>query len=108
MVTTASPALFDLLAQIPLAGIVVAVIVIFLRYLEKSDERQRQFIADQRNEHAQALAGITDAMHSLTTELSAMRLDHTEHHTYTEQSIQTMQSIIGQRRAGDTSATQKR
>ena len=50
--------IIELLLQVPLAGVNIIVVVLFLRFLERNDERQKQFIADQRKDNNGAVLAL--------------------------------------------------
>jgi hypothetical protein len=81
----------ELLMQIPLAGVNILVVVLFLKYLEKSDERQRAFMSESRkenNEHISLMTVQVAELHKVTM----------EHHTVMIGAIQEMRMAISRHR----------
>jgi hypothetical protein len=73
---TALPSLpWELLFQIPLAAIVVAVVWIFLKYLEKSEARSQQFIKEQRDANNLSIRALADEISKITTELKGVAIE---------------------------------
>lgn len=77
-----SDQVINLLLQIPLAGVVVFVVIVFLKYLEKmigqmimfmdhQAETNRQFLSTQREQ-------MNNAIGRLAEELKLMREEHAE------------------------------
>ena len=81
----------ELLMQIPLAGVNILVVVLFLRFLEKADERQRSFMTESRkdnNEHIQSLTENVSELHKSTM----------EHHTLMMAAVREMRSAMSRRK----------
>lgn len=69
----------NLLMQIPLAGIVVIVVVLFLRYLEAADARNQAFIAAQRTANNEAVVSLAKELNLVAAEVSGLKTLLTQH-----------------------------
>ena len=78
-----SEATINLLLQIPLAGVVVVVVILFLRYLEKMTNQMiafmqqqadtnREFLKTQREQTNEALGRLAEEQKTLAKSLSEM------------------------------------
>ena len=85
-----SDTVINLLLQIPLAGVVVFVVVVFLNHLDKSNVRQdaatqrmldflsvqeqlnRDFLKEQREESAQSLSNFGERLEKVSAEVARM------------------------------------
>jgi hypothetical protein len=56
----------NLLLQIPLAGVVVFVVMTFLKYLEKSETRFVNFLSEQRQADREVLTSLTNEIQKMT------------------------------------------
>lgn len=76
-----SQELINLLLQIPLAGVVVVVVVLFLRYLEKNTNQMvdfmkqqadtnREFLKSQREQTNEAIGRLAEEQKSMREELA--------------------------------------
>lgn len=74
----------NLLLQIPLAGVVVVVVIVFLRHLEKSSDQMvkfldaqaatnREFLTAQREQFAAAMARLAEEMKLVRLEMAEMK-----------------------------------
>lgn len=73
-----------LLLQVPLAGIVVLVVVLFLKYLEKAEDRNRQFIKEQREANNIATARLAEEIKIIAQEVGSLKTLMIEHNTRSE------------------------
>lgn len=85
-----SDATLNLLLQIPLAGVVVFVVLMFLQHLDKSNQRQdeaqkrmleflstqeetnRAFLKEQREEHAKGIARLANEIKTMGQQVSKL------------------------------------
>ena len=91
--------IIELLLQVPLAGVNIIVVVLFLRFLERNDERQRAFIADQRKDNHQAVAALTVELTRLDSDIGALKVVTVEHNALMLAAITEMRQAISRRRA---------
>jgi len=61
-----------LLMQIPLAGVVVFVVVVFLKHLEKADDRNQKFICDQQESNNLVLKDLTTEIKEVGDKIVAL------------------------------------
>lgn len=98
-----SDATLNLLLQIPLAGVVVVVVWVFLRHLDKSNVRQdaaqdrmmkflaeqeesnRAFLREQREQNGQTIGRLADKIESIAKEVAAMNLTLNAHDARTQE-----------------------
>ena len=98
-----SDAMLNLLLQIPLAGVVVVVVWVFLRHLDKSNVRQdaaqdrmmkflaeqeesnRAFLREQREQNGQTIGRLADKIESIAKEVAAMNLTLNAHDARTQE-----------------------
>ncbi len=98
-----SDATLNLLLQIPLAGVVVVVVWVFLRHLDKSNVRQdaaqdrmmkflaeqeesnRAFLREQREQNGQTIGRLADKIESIAKEVAAMDLTLNAHDARTQE-----------------------
>ena len=59
-----------LLMQIPLAGVVVFVVVVFLKHLEKADDRNQKFICDQQESNNSILKNLANEIKEVGEKIS--------------------------------------
>ena len=103
MVILMSDATLNLLLQIPLAGVVVVVVWVFLRHLDKSNVRQdaaqdrmmkflaeqeesnRAFLREQREQNGQTIGRLADKIESIAKEVAAMNLTLNAHDARTQE-----------------------
>ena len=103
MVILMSDATLNLLLQIPLAGVVVVVVWVFLRHLDKSNQRQdaaqdrmmkflaeqeesnRAFLREQREQNGQTIGRLADKIESIAKEVAAMNLTLNAHDARTQE-----------------------
>ena len=82
----------DLMLQVPLAGVNIIVVVLFLRFLEKSDERQRAFMTESRKENNQHISNLTE-------NVSELHKSTLEHHTLMMAAVQEMRLAMTRRKS---------
>ena len=82
----------DLMLQVPLAGVNIIVVVLFLRFLEKSDERQRAFMTESRKEN-------NDHISNLTENVSELHKSTMEHHTLMMAAVHEMRLAMSRRKS---------
>ena len=98
-----SDATLNLLLQIPLAGVVVVVVWVFLRHLDKSNVRQdaaqdrmmkflaeqeesnRAFLREQREQNGQTIGRLADKIEAIAKEVSSMNLMLNAHDARTQE-----------------------
>jgi hypothetical protein len=59
----------ELLLQVPMVGVVIITVFIFMRHIEKSDIRQQEFIKEQREDNNSALKLLAEEIKSLALSL---------------------------------------
>lgn len=69
----------NLLMQIPLAGIVVFVVVLFLRYLKEEAERTRSFLAEQRTQNNIATARLAEEIKLISQQVVSLNILFAQH-----------------------------
>ena len=92
----------NLLLQIPLAGVVVVVVWVFLRHLDKSNARQdaaqqrmmeflaeqeesnRTFLREQREQNGATIGRLADKIESIAKEVSSMNMMLNAHDVRTQ------------------------
>lgn len=62
----------NLLMQIPLAGIVILVVVLFLNYLRESEERNRLFIKEQREANNLATGRLAEEIKQIALKIESL------------------------------------
>jgi regulator of sirC expression with transglutaminase-like and TPR domain len=85
-----SDTLLNLLLQIPLAGVVVVVVILFLNHLDRSNARQdvaqermikflteqeeknREFLKEQRAANVESIGRLADKIDAISSEVSRM------------------------------------
>ncbi len=65
-----SETVITLLMQIPLAGVVVFVVVVFLKHLEKADDRNQKFICDQQDSNNLILKNLANEIKEVGEKIS--------------------------------------
>ena len=90
--------IIELLLQVPLAGVNIIVVVLFLRFLERNDERQREFIADQRKDNHQAVAALSQEVARLDGDIGALQEGSAEHNALMLAAVTEMRQAIARRR----------
>jgi len=98
-----SDATMNLLLQIPLAGVVVVVVWVFLRHLDKSNARQdaaqqrmmeflaeqeesnRIFLREQREQNGATIGRLADKIEAIAKEVSSMNLMLNAHDARTQE-----------------------
>ena len=102
MVILMSEATLNLLLQIPLAGVVVVAVWVFLRHLDKSNQRQdaaqqrmmeflaeqeesnRIFLREQREQNGATIGRLADKIESIAKEVSSMNMMLNAHDVRTQ------------------------
>jgi hypothetical protein len=90
-VKTMSESTINLLLQIPLAGVVVLVVVLFLRHLKETtlqmitfigqqSEVNRQFLASQREQMNAAIGRMADEIKMMREDLAEVRGERKQRH----------------------------
>jgi hypothetical protein len=93
------PTWLDIMTQIPLAAVNIYVVILFLRYLEKADERQRAFMTETRKEN-------TAAVLALAVEVGELKELTIEHNAVMLSAVTEMRAnIAGRRKADKTEKT---
>ena len=92
--------IIELLLQVPLAGVNIIVVVVFLRFLERNDERQREFIAAQRKDNHQVVATLSQELSRLDGDIGALKEVTVEHNAMMLAAVTEMRLAISRRRAG--------
>ena len=90
--------ILELLLQVPLAGVNIIVVVLFLRFLEKNDERQKEFIADQRKDNNNAVITLSHELTKLDTDIGALKEVTIEHNALMLAAITEMRQAINHRK----------
>ena len=91
--------IIELLLQVPLAGVNIIVVVLFLRFLERNDERQKEFIANQRKDNNQAVLALSSELSKLDIEIGSLKVVTIEHNALMLAAISEMRQAIARRRA---------
>jgi len=73
-----------LLMQIPLAGVVVFVVVVFLKHLEKADNRNQKFICDQQESNNTVLEKLANEIKEVGEKISGLNTAMISHDVKTE------------------------
>ena len=73
-----------LLTQIPLAGVVVFVVVVFLKHLEKADTRNQKFICDQQESNNLVLKNLSNEIKEVGKKILALNKTMIRHDVKTE------------------------
>ena len=89
----------ELLLQVPLAGVNIVVVILFLKYLEKLDVRQKEFIADQRKDNNNATLALSLNIQTLDTDISALKVVTVEHNALMLAAITEMRAAVNDRAA---------
>jgi len=79
-----SESAITLLMQIPLAGVVVFVVVVFLKHLEKADTRNQKFICDQQESNNLVLKNLATEIKEVGTKILALNKAMIRHDVKTE------------------------
>jgi len=79
-----SEAGITLLMQIPLAGVVVFVVVVFLKHLEKADDRNQKFICDQQESNNSILSNLAKEIKEVGEKISNLNTSMVSHDVKTE------------------------
>ena len=90
--------IIELLLQVPLAGVNIIVVVLFLRFLERNDERQKQFIADQRKDNNGAVLALSQELARLDANVGALKEVTIEHNALMLAAITEMRQAIARRK----------
>jgi hypothetical protein len=91
----------NLLMQIPLAGIVVVVVLLFLNYLNKAEDRNRTyfkeieerslvFIREQREANNLATARLAEEIKSITLRVEALTVCFQKHDEHVRLSFENL------------------
>lgn len=91
----------ELLMQIPLAGINIIVVVMFLKYIERNDVRQKDFITQMRADHNTALIALSKETATLDADINALKVVTIEHNALMLSALDQMREQVRRRRAGD-------
>ena len=92
-----SDKILELLLQVPLAGINVIVVILFLKYLERIDLRQKEFIADQRKDNNNAVLALSTEIQTLGSDVSALKVVTVEHNALMLAAITEMRTAVNSR-----------
>jgi hypothetical protein len=92
--------IIELLLQVPLAGVNIIVVVLFLRFLERNDERQKEFIADQRKDNNHAVCSLAHELAKLDGDIGALKEVTIEHNALMLAAITEMRQAIARRSKG--------
>jgi hypothetical protein len=90
-----SEQIVGLLLQIPLAGVVVVVVFVFLRHIRESEIRQQAFLIQVLGQHTTAMSELAKEFGTLTSVVH-------DHNTLTQAIYQQLQASVGGRRTQDT------
>lgn len=91
-------ATLNLLLQIPLAGVVVVVVIVFLKYLERQDIRSQAFIANQQALHADSIARLAEDIKSLAVIISEMKGTQIAHNASFDAAMNAMNTKVQEKR----------
>ncbi len=89
--------IIELLLQVPLAGVNIIVVVLFLRFLERNDERQREFIADQRKDNHLAVAALAQEVARLDGDIGTLQEGSAQHNALMLAAVTEMRQNIARR-----------
>ena len=93
-----SEATINLLLQIPLAGVVVMVVWVFLRYLERQDIRSQEFIKSQQELHADSIGRLAENIKDLATVTAELKGAQIAHNATFEAAMAAMNSKVAEKR----------
>jgi len=93
-----TPSWLDVMTQIPLAAVNIYVVILFLKYIEKADERQRAFMVETRKENNAAVM-------AMAMEMGAMKELEIEHNAVMLAAVTEMRASIAGRRKADSNKT---
>lgn len=92
-----SPLNLDLLMQLPLTGIVVLVVFYFLKYLQASEERNKEFIKEQREQNNIAIGRLAEEIKMISKEVVITREAQIGFQARMDTAVLQMQSVVTQR-----------
>ena len=87
----------ELLMQVPLAGVNIIVVVVFLKYLEKINQQQQDFLIALRQDNNATITNLTVNIGELSANVTALKVVTVEHNALMLAAITEMRNAINTR-----------
>ena len=87
----------ELLMQVPLAGVNIIVVVVFLKYLEKINQQQQDFLIALRQDNNATITNLADNIGELSANVTALKVVTVEHNALMLAAITEMRNAINTR-----------
>ena len=83
--------------QVPLAGVNIIVVVVFLKYLEKINQQQQDFLIALRQDNNATITNLTVNIGELSANVTALKVVTVEHNALMLAAITEMRNAINTR-----------